>query len=350
MTRAPTVLPAQSRSVHDLLFASGSHGVLIATSRDPDAKRSFVVTPPADTAVDSPAGPVAIKIPVTMAAASAITRETRMLVALAEANLGGLEPTVPRYLETLDGDGLPALVTTVLRGSPMSVMYHRWSHTARNRPVAADFALASGWLRRFQQATAGERARITWASEVADAVRNRWAGHPRFEAAQGRLASADRRLNSHRVARTMVHGDYWFGNLLVDDGRISGVVDWESGVPTGWPLRDLVRFALSYCLYLDRHTRPGRAVRGHHGLRRTGFGAGIRYGLLHEGWLPDLVRLYLRTGVDALGLPSALWYDGALTGLGEIAATANDDEFAEHHLELLAGLPHRPLADDLRRS
>ena len=81
-------------------------------------------------------------------------------------------------------------------------------------------------------------------------------------------------------------------------------------------------------------------------LRRTGFGAGIRYGLLEAGWLPDLVRLYLRTGLDHLGLPTILWYGAALAGLGEIAATANDDEFAANHLELLARLPYWPLTDD----
>ena len=350
MTEVPKAFHPHPRSVHDLLFAPGSRGVLIATSRDPDAKRTFIVTPPPESYLDGPAGPVAIKIPVTVAAASAISRETRMLMALGEAQLGGLEPTVPRYLETLDSDGLPAVVTTVVKGAPMSVAYHRWLHTSRRQPVAKDFALAGGWLRHFQRATAGDRGRITWAREVADDVRSRWPGHPRLEAAQVRLAAADRQLKSHRTARTMVHGDYWFGNLLVDNGRITGVVDWENGARAGWPLRDLVRFALSYCLYVDRHTRPGHPVRGHRGLRRTGFGAGIRYGLLEEGWLSDLVRLYLRRGLDGLGLPSALWYGAALAGLGEIAATANDDGFAAQHLELLADLPYWPLADDLPRS
>ncbi|GAA3121615.1 hypothetical protein JOF29_006654 [Kribbella aluminosa] len=345
MTEASKAFQPRPRSVHDLLFAPGSRGVLIATSKDPDAKRTFIVTPPAGTYTDGPAGPVAIKIPVTVAAAGAISRETRMLIAIGEADLGELGRTVPRYLETLDSDGLPAAVTTVVRGVPMSVGYHRWLHTSRPRAVAEDFALAGGWLRHLQLATAGTSGRITWASEVSGAVRERWSGHPMFEAAQVRLAAADRQLHSQRVAATVVHGDYWFGNLLVDDGRISGVVDWENGARSGSPLRDLIRFALSYCLYLDRHTRPGREVHGHRGLRRTGFGAGIRYGLLEAGWLPDLVRLYLRTGLDHLGLPTVLWYGAALAGLGEIAASANDDEFAANHLELLAGLPYWPLTD-----
>ena len=63
-----------------------------------------------------------------------------------------------------------------------------------------------------------------------------------------------------------MHGDYWPGNLLLHRGRVSGVVDWEAGALAGEPLRDVVRFVLSYALYLDRHTRAGRpgrrAIRG----------------------------------------------------------------------------------------
>ena len=60
-----------------------------------------------------------------------------------------------------------------------------------------------------------------------------------------------------------MHGDFWFGNLLTRDGVVSGVVDWEHAAAQGSPLRDAVRFVLSYSLYLDRHTRPGRRVLGH---------------------------------------------------------------------------------------
>lgn len=331
------MIEAQPRSVQDLLFAPSTRGVLIAASRDPDAKLTFIVTPSAGT------GPVAIKIPATPMAGIAISAETRMLLDLREVSLGSIAATVPQYVDTLDSDGLPALVSTALPGTPMSVGYHHWLHTARPRLVAADFAVAGGWLREFQTATAGETNRIEWAAEVGYQLRHRWPDHPQLAAALLRLAFADRQLDVQRVARTMVHGDFWFGNLLLQDGAISGVVDWEGGGRSGWPLRDLVRFALSYCLYLDRHTRPGHQVRGHRGLRRTGFGAGITYGLLAVGWLPDLVRGYLRDGLVSLGLPPRLWYSAALTGLGEVAALANDDEFGSNHLELLAWLPLGPI-------
>jgi hypothetical protein len=77
-------------------------------------------------------------------------------------------------------------------------------------------------------------------------------------------------------------------------------------------------------------------------LRRVGFAPGIRYALLDTGWLPTQVESFLRAGLGRLGLPPAWWYDVALVGIGEVAASANDDDFGRGHLELLAGMPERP--------
>ena len=39
------------------------------------------------------------------------------------------------------------------------------------------------------------------------------------------------------------HGDFWSGNILVsDDGRLNGVLDWDSSVDRGWPMVDLLHF------------------------------------------------------------------------------------------------------------
>jgi aminoglycoside phosphotransferase (APT) family kinase protein len=50
-------------------------------------------------------------------------------------------------------------------------------------------------------------------------------------------------LDRHRPGpperRTIVHGDYRMGNMVVRDGRITGVLDWEMAAP-GDPLTDLV--------------------------------------------------------------------------------------------------------------
>jgi hypothetical protein len=83
-------------------------------------------------------------------------------------------------------------------------------------------------------------------------------------------------------------------------------------------------------------------VLGHWACVGTTFGAGGAYALLGAGWLTCLVRDFLGEGLLRLGLPPELWYDVALVGIGEVAATANDEEFGRGHLMLLAGLPDRP--------
>ena len=312
-----------------------AEGVLMAASRDPDAKLTFV-----ECRTDGQG--VAIKLATTEGAGEAVAREGRTLVGLRCLPLGDLAATIPRYVRSVDWGGLPVLVSSALPGTPMSVGYHAWRHTARRSSVSRDFAQAGAWLHAFQLATAGPDQRVTWADEVAEGLAGRWDGHSSLNAALDRLEVAQQALRSQQLPLTAVHGDFWCGNILLADGRVTGVVDWEAGTTQGCPLRDLARFVLSYSLYLDRHARPGQAVAGHAGLHRDSFGAGIRHALLDHGWYPLLARRFLAEGLARLGLSRSLWYPVALAGLGEVAATANDDLFGGDHLELLASLPPRP--------
>jgi aminoglycoside phosphotransferase (APT) family kinase protein len=268
--------------------------------------------------------------------------EGRALVALRCLDLGPVATTVPRYVRSTVVAGRPALVSSALPGTPMTVRYHSWHHTTRRRRVREDLLLAGRWLESFQTATTAGAATLTWSADTAAALARRWPDHPRQADAAARLAVAQERMTGLRSPITFVHGDFWFGNLLVHEGRVSGCVDWESASQQDCPLRDLARFALSYALYLDRHARPGSRVPGHRGLRREGFGAGITHVLGTDTWVARDIRGFLGDGLERLGLPRWLWYDVALTGIAEVAATANDDDFARHHLELLASLPSRP--------
>ena len=313
-------------------------GVLISASKDPDAKLTFVVT--SDQA--HPSHRLAVKIPATVAAGDAVDHEGRMLVEIRRTGLGTLGSTVPRYVESLTVDGRPVLVSTAVPGTPMSVRYHTWSHTARPSAVRADFDVALGWLEAFQATTQRQDAPLDWAGEVLDAVRGRWDGHRDLPAALARLESAADHLQGALCPVSAVHGDFWFGNVLLDEhGAVSGVVDWENAACRGTPLRDVARFVLSYALYLDRHTRAGRCVMGHPHLSRIGFAPGIGYALCDSGWFPRLVQEALGRALGRLGLSPRLWYDVALTGIGEVAASANSDEFGAGHLALLGSLPVR---------
>lgn len=312
------------------------HGILVAASKDPDAKLTFLTTDPVD------GERLALKIPTTPQANRSVEAEGRMLVELRRTALGPLRRTVPRYVRSLTVDGRLVLVSTALPGTPMTVAYHAWRHTARRASVQRDLEIAGRWLQDLQERTARGRAEVTWPAEVADALRGRWDGHPLLEPALTRLATAQAHMAGCTTPTTVVHGDFWCGNILVDRGEVTGVVDWESGSPSGCPLRDLARFVLSYSLYLDRHARPGRAVPGHPGLRRVGFAPGIAYAVLGDAWFGRAARRFVADGLTRLDLPRWLWYDVALTGVGEVAASANDDGFGAGHLELLASLPCHP--------
>jgi hypothetical protein len=95
---------------------------------------------------------------------------------------------------------------------------------------------------------------------------------------------------------------------------------------------------VSYALYLDRHTRPGRRVRGHRRLRADRWGAGLAYAVAGEGWFPDLVRDYLMDALARLGVPTGLWREVLIAGIADVIATADHPEFARNHLDLLISL------------
>jgi hypothetical protein len=131
-----------------------------------------------------------------------------------------------------------------------------------------------------------------------------------------------------------VHGDFWPGNVLVRQGAVSGVVDWERSERAGSPTRDLARFVLSYSHYLDRHTRPGHRVRGHPGLVAGDPAVLLSYALDGAGWYPDLVREYLGRGLARLGLPPECGRDAVLAEVAALAAEATDEGFRRRQLRV----------------
>jgi aminoglycoside phosphotransferase (APT) family kinase protein len=326
-------------SLRAYIEASGLRSVVIGPSTDPNAKITVLLVSPQDgNAV------LAVKAPTTDAAARAVAREADVLVDVSKLPLPGLAETIPHVVDALDFNGRRALVTKALCGTAMTTTYLRWRHTASPGRVARDFELVSRWLGEFQAATAADAAPIDLDRGVRLRLRVRFAGDERLEDDLGRLEEVHARLRQHSVPRTAVHGDLWFGNILLDRGEITGVVDWESGALAGEPVRDLVRFALVYSLYLDRRTKRGRSVAGHPGLRADRWGAGVEYALTGNGWYPELVRQFLCGGLARLGASPSVWGDALVAGVAEVAAFTDDDEFAHRHLELFRRLaPPGPL-------
>lgn len=316
-----------------LLSTPGSRVILLDGSRDPNSGVTLLITAP-----DSTEPHLAVKIATTAAAAEVIAREARLLVELRGRPLPQVDKTLPRHLGIFDADGMLASATSVVPGVPMRTSYHEFRHLGRPDSVRGDFAAAQDWLMALHADSMTVAAPIALLDGVAAQIAARWPDDPRTLDLTERLGPLAARLSSAGTQRTVVHGDFWAGNLLISHDTVTGVVDWAAAELSGEPLRDVVRFALSYSLYLDRHTRPGRRVSGHPGLRADGWGAGIRYGLSGQGWYGQLVRRFVESALVRLGAPGGLWRDALLAGLGEIAATADHADFAIQHRDLLLQL------------
>jgi hypothetical protein len=316
-----------------VLALPGMRAVVLGASRDPNAKLTILLIPPGST---RPA--LVAKVPLTEGAAACVERERRILLKMHELVPYPILATLPRFVDMLEFESRPALVVSAVPGTPMTTLYHAWRHTAQPSRVAADFAAVESWLTEFQAVTAGPPEPLDMDGGTTDALHARFPDDPCLEHVLTALAEVHSRLGQSRGPRTAVQGDLWCGNLLVAGGQVSGVVDWEASNCAGEPLRDLVHFPLSYALYLDRHTRGRREVRGHRGLRAGTWGAGIEYAINRQGWFPELFQTFIRTGLQRLGADPDRWQDAALAGIARIAAMADHGDFARHHLHLLGRL------------
>jgi len=335
---APSVAFARDGAIEAsrLLDVRDMQTIVLAMSKDPNAKLTVLLVPHGQT---KPA--LAVKVPTTEVAEGSVIAERRLLAELQLRLPPQLLVTIPRSTEVVGAEGSPILVVSALPGSPMSTRYHGWRHVATRSAVEADFKMAGSWLARFQAATAAEQRPIDMDGGVADILSSRFADDPSIDAALTRLRNTHARLCASTTYRTAVHGDFWFGNLLAIGDQISGVIDWESGAISGEPLRDVVRFAITYALYLDRHSPAGGRVAGHRGLRSGVWGSGIEFALDGSGWFSDLFREFIAGSLSRLGADPARWRDAALAGIAEVAATADHDAFARLHFQLFARLSDR---------
>ena len=313
----------------DLVRGSGLQPVVVGLSKDPNAKVTVLLVSPGSGRTR-----LAVKVPTTDGAAVAIEAELRALAEIRPLLPHELRDTLPRVVDVADYDGRPAVVASAVPGTPMTVAYMRRGHTRSRARVAGDLAAVDRWLSSFQDSTAAAGRSIDMDGGVTSRLGRRFADDPEVDWYLECLAEIHARLERETVPRTAVHGDLWFGNVLLGAGGVSGVVDWEAGSGAGEPVRDLVRFAVMYALYLDRRTRAGREVAGHPGLRAGSWGAALEFALDGMGWFPELFRRFLQTGLARLGAPPECWRDATLAGIAEVAALTDDPAFARQHLEL----------------
>jgi hypothetical protein len=319
-----------------LLDLPRMHSLVVALSKDPNAKITVLLIPHGGNRPT-----LAIKLPTTPAAAASVRAERGVLKELHEKLPRSILATIPSLGHLRELAGTTSLVTTALPGSPMTTRYHAWRHLGNPSAVRADFLAVETWLAAFQGAGAGARRPIAMDGAATVILRKRFDTEPDLDRSLAALSVVQARLRTTTTPLTAVHGDFWFGNVLMGEEKVSGVIDWEAGAASGEPARDLVRFALTYALYLDRHTRAGNRVSGHRGLRAGEWGSGITWAFDGKGWFPDLVRDFVQRGLARLGADPELWREAMLAGLAEVAATADHLEFARLHWQLFGRLSLR---------
>jgi len=311
------------------LTAGNVNVVVLSLSKDPNPKTTMLVFRP-----ESAVPWAAAKLPSTHIARAAVARESTFLAEVHQRFSADVLRTIPRRLTAFE-NGMPpgAMVVQAFGGTPLSLVYARRGHLRSPVEVGRDFAHVARWLREIQTATIQSVGPIALGGQLIDGLRARHSGDRLTAAASDALASVAKRFEAFHGPKTVVHGDLWLGNILVGDAGVTGVIDWESAQICGEPLRDVARFALTYALYLDR-TRPGDRIDGHC-INAGEWGAGVDYLFTGAGWLPELIREFLRQSLSRLGADPACWPGLLLLGLADVAATADDDEWAHRHLVLL---------------
>jgi hypothetical protein len=318
----------------DLIDSVGGRVACLAMSKGSNAKLTIILFPPGQ---DRPV--YVAKVPLTDIGARRVAREAALLGDLELRGVGPISETIPHIVTMVEHLGRPVLVTNALPGRNMFAEYDSWRHTGRPVTVASDFAAARLWLSALHRDTARGPADLASMLDGAPAaIASRFGADPATAADLRYVSDLRGRLAGHQIVRSVVHGDFWPGNILIDGGQVRGVIDWADSRPEGPAVLDLVRFVMTYSLYLDRHTRPGRRVRGHFGLRADRWGAGIEYALKGSGWYPGLARRFLAEGLEQLGAPGASGRDVLMAGLVTTAADADHPGFAREHLLLFRRL------------
>ena len=226
-------------------------------------------------------GPAVAKIAVSAAASAGLERHAAALDEFSRLPGSPLAPLLPRVIGRGRLDGELVLLETRLPGRAAA------DPPGADLTAAAVRALSVLHDQTTRRRTVDEELLVAWVDdpiEVLEAVPALRRHQPALRRLRAELRAA---LTGADVVVTATHGDFWPGNVLVEqpspiadtrdttvDGRspaptITGIVDWENARRTGLPDTDLLHWWLSgqpgeigttVCAVLDR-ANPAAARR-----------------------------------------------------------------------------------------
>lgn len=159
-----------------------------------------------------------VKMRASFGSGPTLNDEARVLELLSEKLPLEFSPMLPRVVRFETASNSEVLVESALEGVPLWIAMQRSA-----RPLSSlerTFAGVGRWLGAFQRGTRGAGAFLEDVPPTSP------------DGAEPLIASV------------AVHGDFWARNILIRDGRVSGVVDWEAARISGPPWQDPFDFAL----------------------------------------------------------------------------------------------------------
>jgi hypothetical protein len=131
------------------------------------------------------------------------------------------------------------------------------------RAVRKDRKVALDWLRTFQRATTvrTESWKVSDDERELQIVRDAWHRVRRVQEAAvvARVNELLAEVRGESVMRCAVHGDFWYGNIVSEGGRLR-VFDWEWAGEEGTPFFDLWMYELAPIRWLTEDLGPPLAA------------------------------------------------------------------------------------------
>ncbi len=157
-----------------------------------------------------------------------------------------LKATIPEPLTLVEWGRELIGLERALEGHPQENTPHQ---SVRSPLAAEQRELAQNWLLAFHTQT--NTALVTLSSESVfsttlsslEALRAYYQLTSHEEKLIARLKEQMSQLADQCLPLVCQHGDFWTGNILWKDGKISGIVDWEHSRLEAPPFRDLFLFA-----------------------------------------------------------------------------------------------------------
>jgi hypothetical protein len=268
--------------------------------------------------------PVVAKFPRYGSRNPTLQREEAALRQVADAVTAEIREHIPRPLGVHRIDDVDVQLQTGVPG------HHLVARTAskRLRPtrVADQFDTVLSWCLALQRDSAhdhvvDDRLIASRLVPLAEAAVTALGGDPKVSAFLDAVLDLARGLEGTPLPMVVSHGDYWAGNILVDRGRVVGVVDWERATTDDLPFWDPIKAVGSAAYHLDRYRTIPRHGDGRlpdwgelgpwTGSADPSFATGFRAAFVQRGWLADasheaLVRTFAAARIPLGWLPVAV--------------------------------------------